>query len=251
MKQLNQNKTFFYYVYIITDLLTMKKYIGSRKSEIEPSEDIGYKYFSSSFNKKFLKEQKKRPDTFLYDVIGIFETPEKSLEHEMLYQKIYQVHKNRNWYNKSIVTSTGFISARHKDNSGTNNPMFGNHINRGKIHIYHPDLKLQRMIKEEEFTEFNEMGWQKGRKFFKKHYGNPKLKNTIHIYHPITKKRKMVQSYKLKEFLDNGWVKGRPKSNHIYNPVTNERKMIPPDKLNEFLKDGWVRGCSNQKKKEK
>ena len=47
------------YVYEIKNKLNGKRYIGSRKCKVEPQNDLGIKYFSSSHNKEFMKEQKE------------------------------------------------------------------------------------------------------------------------------------------------------------------------------------------------
>lgn len=71
-----------YYVYKITDIKRKKYYIGSRTSKVKPEKDLGHIYFSSSDNKKFIAEQKEKPDQFIYEVIKIFPHLEQALEYE-------------------------------------------------------------------------------------------------------------------------------------------------------------------------
>ena len=47
----------YHYVYRITNTTLNKHYYGSRTSQIEPAKDLGHKYFSSSFDKEFIKDQ--------------------------------------------------------------------------------------------------------------------------------------------------------------------------------------------------
>lgn len=56
----------FYYVYCITNLVTGKKYIGSRTSHIEPEFDLGYVYKSSSHNIEFINDLKTNPTCYKF-----------------------------------------------------------------------------------------------------------------------------------------------------------------------------------------
>ena len=50
-----------YYVYRITNTVLNKHYYGYRSCKIDPKEDLGKKYFSSSRDKEFIKDQKQNP----------------------------------------------------------------------------------------------------------------------------------------------------------------------------------------------
>jgi hypothetical protein len=51
-----------HYVYLIEHIYTGKYYIGSRSTNLAPEDDIGKKYFSSSRDKEFKKDQKLNRD---------------------------------------------------------------------------------------------------------------------------------------------------------------------------------------------
>jgi len=72
----------YHYTYRITNVKNGMKYIGVHSCNCLPEEDIGVKYFSSSTDKNFLKEQKEYPDRFVYEVITIWNTRREALLHE-------------------------------------------------------------------------------------------------------------------------------------------------------------------------
>ncbi len=99
-----------YYVYNITNILIARSYIGTRQCPIEPIDDLGHQYFSSSQDKDFLQEQKEYPERFLYNIIEEFNTREEALEKEIELHAMFDVGNNKDFYNKSRQTSTGFVS---------------------------------------------------------------------------------------------------------------------------------------------
>lgn len=98
------------YVYEIKNKLNGKRYIGSRKCEGNPQNDLGIKYFSSSHNKEFMKEQKEYPEHFEYHIIQIFENHKDALLKEIELHDLYNVSVNENFYNLAKQTSTGFTT---------------------------------------------------------------------------------------------------------------------------------------------
>ncbi len=98
----------YYFTYKITNTVKQKHYIGSKVSKLVPEDCIGVTYFSSSRDKKFLKDQQLNPENYVYDVVGIFDTYEEAIQHEVDLHEFYEVAKNKNFYNKSKQTSTGF-----------------------------------------------------------------------------------------------------------------------------------------------
>lgn len=98
----------FHYVYIITELSTNKKYIGSRSCDNNPSFDLGHKYYSSSKNKTFIKNQKNNRDNYSYTVLSVHQTREDAINEEIRLHNLYDVNHNPDFYNRSKQTSTGF-----------------------------------------------------------------------------------------------------------------------------------------------
>ena len=49
----------YHYVYRITNKVCRKHYYGVRSSNNHPKQDIGIQYFSSSYDKDFIKDQKE------------------------------------------------------------------------------------------------------------------------------------------------------------------------------------------------
>lgn len=110
----------FHYVYQITNKVNSKMYIGSRTSNIEPANDLGKKYFSSSKDKEFQKEQRENPENFIYEVLSIYNNKDDMLNEEIRLHNLYEVGKNLNYYNKSKQTSKSFsmngrVNVKDKD----------------------------------------------------------------------------------------------------------------------------------------
>jgi hypothetical protein len=103
----------YHYTYWITNIKLQKHYIGVRTSKIPPIHDIGIKYFSSSSDKEFKKDQKDNPQDYDYKIIGLFPTREEASMNEVELHETYNVGKNPRFYNLCKVTSIGF------DTSGT------------------------------------------------------------------------------------------------------------------------------------
>lgn len=99
----------YHYVYRITNKIINKHYYGSRTSKIEPQKDLGFIYFSSSSDKNFIKDQKENPKNYKYVIVRIFVNRNKALLFEASLHHKFNVAKNNSFYNKSNVTSTGFI----------------------------------------------------------------------------------------------------------------------------------------------
>ena len=72
----------YHYTYLITNIENGMKYIGVHSCDCLPEEDIGVKYFSTSHDKEFLKEQKEFPERFTYEVIMIWNTRREAMLHE-------------------------------------------------------------------------------------------------------------------------------------------------------------------------
>ena len=96
------------YVYLITEISTNKKYIGVRSRDINPENDLGKTYFSSSTNKDFINRQKSCKEDYLYEVLSIFKTRKEANEEEIRLHDLYNVGINEKFYNKAKSKSNGF-----------------------------------------------------------------------------------------------------------------------------------------------
>ena len=97
-----------HYVYRITNIIENKYYYGCRSSKVEPKFDLGFKYFSSSTDKEFIKEQKENKDIFKYKVIKIFPSRKEAEYFETKLHEKFQVQKHESFYNKAKNTLMGF-----------------------------------------------------------------------------------------------------------------------------------------------
>lgn len=90
----------YHYVYQITEKSSNKKYIGVRTSEVSPEFDLGIFYFSSSSDMDFIKNQRNKPQDYIYEVLSIFDNREcANLEEERLHE-INQVDSNPEYINR-------------------------------------------------------------------------------------------------------------------------------------------------------
>ncbi len=95
VKALMTSTSIYHYVYRITNLVENKHYYGSRTSKVHPSLDLGVKYFSSSWDKDFIKEQKTSPRNFRYKVVRILPTREEAMTLEISLHNKFDVGVNK------------------------------------------------------------------------------------------------------------------------------------------------------------
>lgn len=98
----------YHYVYRITNTKLNKHYYGTRSSRIEPSKDIGVKYFSSSSDIQFRDDQKNNPQNYKYIIVSEFNSREGAILLEIKLHSRFNVGANESFYNKARQTSTGF-----------------------------------------------------------------------------------------------------------------------------------------------
>jgi hypothetical protein len=114
----------YHYVYRITNKILNKHYYGSRTSKTEPKYDLGINYFSSSSVKEFIQDQKLNNQNYKYVIVRIFNSRNEALLFESHLHSKFNVAKNDKFYNKSNVTTTGFIygflGKKHKPESRKN-----------------------------------------------------------------------------------------------------------------------------------
>lgn len=104
----------YHYVYRITNTKLNKHYYGVRSSKLEPSKDLGIKYFSSSSDMEFREDQKNNPQDYKYIIVSEFDSREDALELEIKLHNKFNVGLNESFYNRSKQNSNGF----HCDRTG-------------------------------------------------------------------------------------------------------------------------------------
>jgi len=167
-----------HYVYRITNILLNKHYYGSRSCKnCNPHDDLGIKYFSSSKDKDFIKDQKEHPEHYKYKIIKICETRKDAIELEILLHEKFDVGINENFYNRAKQTSARFnvyglkpseehrkkLSAARK---GEKNPSYG------KKHTEETRKKIGAASKGRKHSEETRKKMSETRK------GKPKSKET-------------------------------------------------------------------------
>jgi hypothetical protein len=96
----------YHYVYRITNTKLNKHYYGTRSSNIEPSKDLGVKYFSSTSDKEFRDDQKNNPQDYKYVIVSVFNSREDALKLEIKLHNRFNVGFNESFYNRAKQTST-------------------------------------------------------------------------------------------------------------------------------------------------
>ena len=102
------SNTIYHYVYRITNTVEKKHYYGKRSSKCDPKQDLGIKYFSSSFDKEFKIDQKKNPQNYKYKIVAIFPSEKKASSREIRLHTKFDVKTNEKFYNRCNATTEGF-----------------------------------------------------------------------------------------------------------------------------------------------
>jgi len=145
------NTIYTHYVYRITNVLLNKHYYGSRSCKCNPYDDLGIKYFSSSKDKDFKKDQKEHPEHYRYKIIKIFENRNDAYALEILLHEKFDVGINENFYNRSKQTSTRFNTYGLKYSEETLKKM--SIAQKGKKFSEEHRKKLSDAKKEKKLTE--------------------------------------------------------------------------------------------------
>jgi hypothetical protein len=99
------------YVYRITNKVEQKHYYGVRGCNVEPTLDLGIKYFSSSSDKDFRDDQKNHPENYKYKIVRICSTSDEADALEIKLHEKFDVGINESFYNRAKRTSMGFSRA--------------------------------------------------------------------------------------------------------------------------------------------
>lgn len=98
----------YHYVYRITNIESKKHYYGCRTSKVEPKLDLGVKYFSSSLDKDFKKDQIDNPNNYKYKIIKKYDNRIDAVKLEIKLHNKFDVGISESFYNRSKQTSTGW-----------------------------------------------------------------------------------------------------------------------------------------------
>ena len=99
----------YHYLYRITNLVEQKHYYGIRTSKgILPQDDLGKRYFSSSRDKDFRKDQRLHPENYRYKIIIVSDSRQRVAELEVKLHNKFNVGDNNKFYNRVIQSSSGF-----------------------------------------------------------------------------------------------------------------------------------------------
>ncbi len=94
-------------------------YYGSRTSEIDPKDDLGFKYFTSSTNELFKEDFTRNSSNYKIKIIKIFDNKDDKYIYESFIHRKFNVSHNAkfiNRYNHSPFTydTTGLVTVKNK-----------------------------------------------------------------------------------------------------------------------------------------
>ena len=98
----------YYYTYEIRNIVNNMYYIGRRHSSIVPNLDLGKRYFSSSSNKEFIRDQKINPQDYIYIVLNVFDNKLDMIKDEILLHQTKNVKDDVLSYNVVNATAEYF-----------------------------------------------------------------------------------------------------------------------------------------------
>ncbi|HET8685894.1 MAG TPA: hypothetical protein VFM18_04435 [Methanosarcina sp.] len=195
----------YHYVYRITHIKTGKHYYGKRTTKRIPLDDIGIKYFSSSSDLAFKKEQKEFPENFKYKVVRILSSVEEARDLERSIHLKFSVGRNPKFYNRIIAGAEydplGFVTT--KDDNGNIvvmskedfDPSVHSGVRKNVVTVSKDGINLS--IHPNEFQEYISNGWS--------HY---MLDRTI--YHdPATGRNRIMTAEEAKHARCHGVNKGK------------------------------------------
>lgn len=184
MKKIFKNN----FVYLILNKTNHKKYIGVKSCDEDPKDVIGKKYFSSSSDKNFIKEQKEFPERFKYRVLKNFKTREEALNLEIYLHEAYNVDKSEEFYNLSKQTSIKFSFSESQGLTGEKNGMYG------KKRTKEEKEKISKAVKNA-LKNFKKYFSERSKKFWEEH---PELKE-VYSKNASEQFKKLWQNEEYKE----------------------------------------------------
>lgn len=237
-----------YYTYGIINVKTKRMYIGSRQCKINPIDDIGHKYFSSSTDEKFMKEQKEHPENFRYRVLKLFENRHNAYLHEIFLHKKFDVARNPKFYNRAIQTTYGCNITGDSVTSETKKKMSESH--KGLKHSEETKQLLSQRKKEyyEKFgtdcqrRENTKETREKISKALKGVYVGEK--NSFYGKHHTEENKEKLRQINLgkKHTEENKAKIGKMMSSMVWINKDGKNKRVQKDLLQNFINEGWIQG---------
>jgi hypothetical protein len=166
-----------------------KHYYGSRSCKCHPRDDLGIKYFSSSFDKDFIKDQKEHPEYYQYKIIRICKSRNDAIELEIKLHEKFDVGINENFYNKAKQTSSKFYYAQ----KGEKNHFYG------KKHSEETLKKLSEARKGEKHHSYGKKHTEESRKKMSEALKGKYIGENNHSYgkqHTENTRKKISESQK-------------------------------------------------------
>ena len=222
----------YHYVYRITNTKLNKHYYGVRSSKIEPSKDLGVKYFSSSTDKEFIHDQKINPQNYKYKIVSIFYSRIEASKLEIKLHTKFNVCANESFYNKANAKSTGFDTTGTQHTSVTKNKI--SNSNSGKIRSKSQRKNISESLTGRKLSEQHAKNMGKSRKGIpRKKYVKDKISKTLKGTKHTAERKSNISKALIGRKLTKEWrekisigCKNKP-------PVSKETRMKLSKKLSK------------------
>ena len=147
------------YVYLITEITTDMKYIGSRGTNLDHPMDDLKKYCGSIKNSDFYKRQKENPENFIYEILSLHETRQEAYDEEAKLHEEINVKDHPEYVNKynhsNKFTATGYMTVKDKNNNmlfvETDDPR----IKSGELMSVFKEMGVYKNVKTNEITHLS------------------------------------------------------------------------------------------------
>ena len=220
----------FGYIYITTNLVNGKKYIGQH----EASHFEGNKYLGSGIN--LTKAIKKYGESnFKVELLEKCNSKQELDKAEISYIKKFNAADSDDFYNITYGGQGGDFFTEGMKDKLRKARLSQKSQTKGKRKINNGIR--EKLVTPEELDSYLSDGWKLGSLF---------ISNEGYVYVTRDGKTTAIPPEQLSEYLENGWVRGNGGSGahkgtcHINNGEVS--KMIPIADLDDYLSKGWIRG---------
>lgn len=243
------------YIYLTTNLITGKQYIGKHHSNIF----VGNKYLGSG---KILKQaiEKYGKENFTVELLKGCETLEELNAAEIYYIDIYNARTDSNFYNIRKGGDCGpggpmFSGHHHTEDTkvlmsinrkGELNPNYGNHWTQSAdLKALHSKLSSGESNGMYGKTHTEEAKATIGKKNHEALFGRIRITDGV--------SNKLIPKEDLQYYLDAGWYRGQTFSESwkakqrgstgkvwIHNNIIS--KYVDKEQLDDYLNSGWIKG---------
>ncbi len=147
------------YVYLITEITTDMKYIGSRGTNLDHPMDDLKKYCGSIKNSDFYKRQKENPENFIYEILSLHETRQEAYDEEAKLHEEINVKDHPEYVNKynhsNKFTALGYATVKDKNDNILFVKNDDPRIKSGELVSIFKDMSVYKNVKTNEIAQLS------------------------------------------------------------------------------------------------